>query len=49
MKLSPCKNCEMRNIRCHIDCKDYLDWHKEHEQYKADKKAFDERMKWMPK
>lgn len=33
MKISPCKDCIKRHIKCHSDCEEYKEWaEKQHEE-----------------
>lgn len=35
MKISPCKNCEKRHIKCHSDCEEYKAWVEEERAEKS--------------
>lgn len=30
--MEPCKDCDRREVGCHIDCEDYISWCKEREE-----------------
>ncbi len=32
---APCKGCDDRHHRCHVDCPEYRDWSDYHKQIKA--------------
>ena len=34
----PCKNCDRRKVKCHAECEEYLEYQKENEKIKKNRK-----------
>lgn len=38
--MEPCKDCDRREVGCHIDCKDYISWCEKRKEEKAAREKY---------